>query len=162
MPVGEEVLAVPWEEWGPLGGDRTLELSPPTHVSPPLVPQRHWQNPGAVAKHPSHWLWLHQSPVLALETQVPVSPWEGRGHVSLGARLIPNTLPLPVPAGAHVWSACLPCSSPAPVGGGVRGWFPPAWSRDTATEQDHTAWDGGSVLVAPVLMLEVWETLGAS
>lgn len=38
------------------------------------------------------WPGIHcQTPVPALESQVPESPWEGRGHTSLGVWLVLNT-----------------------------------------------------------------------
>lgn len=45
---------------------------------------------------------------------------------------------------------------------GGKGLVPLCTEQGHCHRGGHAAWDGGSILVAPVLMLEVWETLGAS
>lgn len=80
------------------------------------------------------WPGIHcQTPVPALESQVPESPWEGRGHTSWVCGWSST------PTGPLVWLPCLHCWQLLPVllltntlGWGAGGWLSPAWSRDAA------------------------------
>lgn len=102
---GDKALAVPWEEQGPLGGDRTLELSP-------AVLQHHWPD---VARDPL-------SDPCATTVPGPCKP-VGRQRTR-----VPGCVAGPQHPQGLVW---LPCWQLLPVllltstpGWGARGWFP--------------------------------------
>lgn len=107
------------------------------------------------------WPGIHgQTPVPALESQVPASPWEGRGHVSLGVWLVLNTHRASCVAALPALLAAPACPAPHQCPRvGCKGLVPPAQSRDTALVKElppcslhgrgPTAWGGAHILVVP-------------
>lgn len=126
---GDRAQAVPWEEQGPLGGDRTLELSP-------AVLQHRW--PEVVARDPL------SEPCASTGEPGPCKPM-GRQRTRVPGCVAgpqhPRGLMCGCPA-CTAGSSCLSCSSPAPRGG-VQG------AGSPCTEQGHCTEEGAAPLQPP-------------